>query len=494
MWQAQLPALAVAVPLMAAPLAALLGRGAAWWLAAVTSLVAFTIAVLVAGPAATGAVVSYNMGGWPPPFGIELRVGAFSALLLLITSGASMLALLAGRHSLDLAIVPERRPFFYAAWLLALGGLTGIVVSGDAFNIFVFMEVSSLATYILIASSPDARALPAVFKYLILGTIGATFYLIGIGLIYMMTGTLNLADMAARVPGVADLKPVLAATGFITIGLALKAGLFPLHLWLPNAYARAPHVVTAFIAACSTKVALYLLLLFDFTVFEGTIAGHGARLTGLLLTLGVLAALVASTIALREPDLKRMFAWSSVAQVGYIALGAGMLSVAGLTAGIAHLFNHALAKGTLFLALAGIAVHCPGLRLCDIAGIGRHMPWTMAALVVAGLSLIGIPGTAGFISKWLLVLAALEQGGIGVALVVVILLSSLLAVAYVWRVVETAYFGSPGPEAAAAVEAPAPALALLWTAAFANIWFGLAPGLPLDLAHAAAMALAGATR
>ena len=196
------------------------------------------------------------MGSWPAPYGIELQVDALSALVLLVVTGASSLALIGrSRESLNRrSSRQDREPYFFAAWLLALAGMAGIVVTADAFNIFVFMEISSLASYVLIAGGPDRRALPATFKYLVMGTIGATFYLIGVGLIYMMTGTLNLGDMELRIHEVADQKPILAAAGFITVGLALKAAIFPLHVWLPNAYTYAPHIVTAFLAACATKV------------------------------------------------------------------------------------------------------------------------------------------------------------------------------------------------------------------------------------------------
>ncbi len=190
-----LPALQVVVPMLSAPVIMLLHpRGLAWAAATAVSLFAFAIAVMLTLGVLDGQDYRYFMGSWPAPYGIELGVDAFSALLLLVVTGASALALLACRRSLDADIEAERQPLFYAAWMLALAGLVGILVSADAFNIFVFMEISSLASYVLIAGGPDRRALPAVFKYLIMGTIGATFYLIGIGLIYMMTGTLNLAD------------------------------------------------------------------------------------------------------------------------------------------------------------------------------------------------------------------------------------------------------------------------------------------------------------
>jgi multicomponent Na+:H+ antiporter subunit D len=326
--------------------------------------------------------------------------------LLLIVTGASTLALVVGKQSIDNDVEHERQPLFYAAWLLVLTGLTGIVVTGDAFNIFVFMEIASLASYVLIAAGSDRRVLPAVFKYLIMGTIGATFYLIGIGLVYMMTGTLNLADMEARLHEVDELRPILVAAGFITLGLILKAAVFPLHAWLPPTYTYAPHIVTAFLAACSTKVALFVLLRFDFLVFQQNLSAHEVQFTFFLMPLAVLAILVASGVAVFERNLKGLLAYSSIAQVGYILLGASLVSVPGLTAGLIHMFNHALAKGTLFLAVACLGMRFSQLGLVNLAGVARQMPWTMAAFVLAGLSLIGVPGTAGFISKWLLISAA----------------------------------------------------------------------------------------
>jgi multicomponent Na+:H+ antiporter subunit D len=201
--------------------------------------------------------------------------------------------------------------------------------------------------------------------------------------------------------------------------------------------------------------------------------------------LALLAVLVASAVAMTERNLKRLLAYSSVAQIGYIMLGTSLVSAAGVTAGILHLFNHALAKGALFLTVACLAMRCSGLRLEDLAGSARRMPWTLGAFVVAGLSLIGVPGTAGFISKWYLISAAYAYGATGLLLVAIIVVSSLMAVVYIWRVVETAYF-APAPDAAPSGEAPLPLLAAAWTAALANLYFGLAPDLPVTLSSAAA--------
>lgn len=495
--ETHLPALQVLVPMLLAPLVILLRpRGLAWAAAAAVSLMAFAIAVNLTMGVMGGGLYPYEMGSWPAPYGIALQVDAFSALLLLVITAASSIALLACRSSLDSEIEATRQPMFYSAWLLVVAGLCGIVVAADAFNIFVFMEISSLASYVLVAGGPDRRALPAVFKYLIMGTIGATFYLIGIGLIYMMTGTLNLADMELRIQEVADQRPILVAAGFITVGLALKAAVFPLHVWLPNAYTYAPNAVTVFLAASATKVSLYVLMRFDFVVFQQNLIGHEFQFAAFLMPLAVLAILVGSAVAIFEPNLKRLFAYSSVAQIGYILLGASLVSLMGLTAGIIHIFNHALAKGAIFLAVACLATRLARLDFKHLAGVARQMPWTMGALVLGGLSLIGVPGTAGFISKWYLVMAALERGPLGVFLILVIIAGSLMALVYIWRIVETAYFQAPDAQVNAQIpgEAPLPMLVITWLTALSSLYFGLVPSLPLWLSSAAAESLLGHLR
>lgn len=487
---AHLPALQVVLPLLAAPLVVLLQpRGLAWAATAATAVFAFIMAMNLAVGVMSGHIFEYEMGGWPAPIGIVLKVDALTSLLLLVVTGACAAATLAARHSIDAQVESHRQPLFYAAWLLALAGFSGMVVSGDAFNIFVFMEISSLAGYVLIAAGPDRRALPAVFKYLIMGTIGATFYLIGVGLIYMMTGTLNLDDMVIRIVDVADQRPVLVAAGFVTIGLALKAALFPLHVWLPNAYAHAPHMVTVFLAACGTKVAVYVLLRFDFLVFQTTI-GHEVQFALFLMPLALLGIVIASAVAIFEGNLKRMLAFSSVAQIGYILLGASLLTTEGLTASVIHIFNHGLAKGALFLAVAGLAYYYRDLTIDNLAGAARTMPLTAFAFVVAGLSLIGVPGTAGFVSKWLLISALLEADQGSAILIAIVVISSLMAVAYIWRVVETLYF-KPALVEVDAREPPWPLLTIVWLAVGLNLYFGIQPEIPLTLSTWAAELLLG---
>ena len=366
----------------------------------------------------------------------------------------------------------------------------GIVITGDAFNAFVFLEISSLSTYVLVAlgAHRDRRALTASYTYLVMGSIGATFFVIGIGLVYMMTGTLNMADLAARLQGLEHNRTVLVAFAFIVTGLGLKLALFPLHLWLPNAYAFAPSSVTAFLAATATKAAVYLMLRFLFTIFGTDYSLLGLTLTYLFTPLALAAMFAASTVAVFQVDIKRMLAYSSIAQIGYMILGMSFASVTGLAATMIHLFNHALIKGALFMAVGAIVLRRGSATIDSVRGLGRKMPWTMGAFVAGGLSLIGMPLTAGFISKWYLVAAAIQSGRWPIA--VLIVASSLIAVIYIWRVVEAAYMDQVRDDRPVH-EAPLSMLIPTYVLIGANFYFGIDANLTSEIAFRAARVLMG---
>ena len=483
------PALQVVLPLLMAPVCVLLRNARLAWLAALAvSWAAFAIAGLLLAEVLAGGPLSYELGGWAPPWGIEFRVDAVNAFVLLIVAGIGAVVMLYAPKSVEHEIGRDRAYLFYTAYLLCLAGLLGVTITGDAFNLFVFLEISSLSSYVLISLGHDRRALYAAYQYLILGTIGATFYLIGVGLLYEVTGTLNMADLANLLAGAGDVRGVRVAFAFLTVGLSLKLALFPLHLWLPNAYTYAPSVVTGFLAATATKVAVYVLLRVFFTIFGADFAFNSLPLGEILMVLAVLAMFIASTVAIFQADVARMLAYSSVAQIGYMVLGISLASVLGVAAGMLHLFNHALMKSALFLALGCVFWRTGSVQIGDMAGLGRRMPWTMAAIVAGGLSLIGIPATVGFVSKWYLIQAALERQMWWLA--ALILLSSLLAVVYVWRLVEAAYFRA-APENAPAGEAPLAMLLPTWLLVLANIWFGIDTRLSAGTALEAAARLLG---
>jgi multicomponent Na+:H+ antiporter subunit D len=474
---------------MAAPIAALAMRArAAWLVALAASWWAFGVSVALLRRVLAEGVISYELGGWAPPVGIEYRVDEANAFVILIVAAIGAIVVPFARQSVEAEVSEDRVALFYSALILCLTGLLGIAVTGDVFNVFVFLEISSLSAYALIALGPDRRALTASYQYLIMGSVGATFIVIGIGLMYVMTGTLNMADLAERLPAVSGTRTIPVAFTFLTVGITLKLALFPLHLWLPNAYAYAPSAVTAFIAATATKVAVYLLLRFFFTIFGAAFSFDTMQLDRILMPLALVAILSMSLVAVYQRNVKQLLAYSSVAQIGYMVLGISFASVLGVSAGILHLFNHALIKGALFMALGCVMYRVGSVRLDSMAGLGRAMPWTMAAFVVGGLSLIGVPLTVGFVSKWYLVQAALEQGNWPVAAVV--LMGSLLAVVYVWKVVEVAYFGEVSPEAGIR-EAPLGLLVPTWALVLANLYFGIDASLTAGVATRAAEVLIG---
>jgi multicomponent Na+:H+ antiporter subunit D len=467
------PLLAIAVPLIASPLAILMvNRVAAFivtWLSAVTS---FGLAAQMVTITADGTVLSYAIGGWAPPIGIEYRVDAANALVVLIVSMMATVLLPYMRTSIEQEVAERQHTLFYACFLLCFTGLMGVAVTGDAFNVFVFLEISSLSTYALVAmgAAKDKRALSAAYDYLVLGTLGATFFVIGLGMIYMVTGTLNLADLGRRLAEVdAENRTVRTAYGFIVVGLGLKIAMYPMHRWLPGAYTFAPTTISAFLASTATKVAIYVLARFVFSVFQIDYPFERDTLQFVVLPLALLAMFTASFVAVFQQNVKRLLAYSSLGQIGYMLLGLTLLTATGLTATFTHLFAHALTKGALFLAVGAIIYRTGGPMMHNLAGQARLMPWTSAAIVVGGLSLIGIPGTVGFVSKWVLIQAAFEADLWPIAAAIVA--SSLIAVVYVWRLVEVLYL-QPAREGAAKREAPLTMLIPIWVLVVAIVWTG----------------------
>lgn len=472
MLTSNLPALQVVLPLIGAPICALLpARKLAWGFATLVTWLVFAIALSLLFQVSSGEAISYEMGGWQPPFGIEYNVDKLSAFMLVLVSGIASVSMIYAKESVAREIDPERHATFYAVFLLCFTGLLGMIITNDAFNVYVFLEISSLATYALIAMGKDRRALMSSLEYLVLGTVGATFILIAVGLLYIMTGTLNISDLASRLPDLWNRLPVKAALAFFVIGLSLKIAVFPLHLWLTNAYTNAPSFVSAFLSATATKVSIYVLIRVLYTLFGAEFSFGVVFVDKVLIILAIFAIAVGSLVAVFQHNIKRMLAYSSVAQVGYIILGLSLASQMGVTAALVHTFNHALAKAALFMAVGCIAIRVGGVRLSDFKGIGQQMPLTSVAFVLAGLSLMGVPLTAGFVSKWYLLGALMEQQ---LWLVTgAVLLSSVLAVVYIWRVVEVLYFEQRKKTLPAVKEAPLLMLLSLWVLVGLSLVFGV---------------------
>ncbi len=489
----QLPALQIVVPMFGAALIALINRpNIAFVLAAAISLLMPAIAGGLLTQVLTTGPISYAMGGWNAPIGIEFRIDQFNASILLLVSMIAAVAIPFAYRSVKLDIYPDRQAGFYSVYLLYLTGLLGVAITGDAFNAFVFLEVSSLSTYVLVALNRDRRALLASFQYLMLGTIGATFYVIGVGFLYILTGTLNMADLAVRIAAIPPEQQdaLIAALAFITAGIGLKVALFPLHVWMPNAYAYAPSFVSVVLSATATKVAIYLLIRYHFSIFGFTLDPRALPISYLLVGLSLAAMYLASVVAVFEGNLKRMLAYSSISQVGYITLGVGLANQAGMTGALVHIANHAVMKAALFLAVGAVAYRFTSIKREDLAGLGRRMPITMTVFTIAGLGLVGVPGTAGFISKWYLALGALDKGWWPIMLLIVG--SSFVTLIYVGRVLEIVWLHEPSETITEASDPPLSMLVPMLLLAAATIYFGFRTDWTVSLAaQAAAMLLGG---
>lgn len=462
-----LPGLLIALPLAGAalvPLLAAAGRRLAGPLPALlchAATVAVAVALfLVVG---SGGPLRYALGGWPGPWGIELRLDGLSALFAVLVSGMGLVAAIV-RPSVgaETAEPPLREGLRRGALLLLLAGLLGMVLTRDLFNLFVFMEVSSLAAGTLIASG-GGRAPVAAFRYLLAGTVAGSLYLFGVGFLYALTGTLNLDDLAARLPTVSGEAALAVAVVLIAVGLAVKAALFPLHGWLPDAYVFAPVPASGFIAGVMAKVSAYALLRLFGEAFRHTEVG-AAALTAML-WLGILGAVGGGLLALGQREVSRILAWSSVSAMGAILVGIALGSETAITGALFHAVAHGLAKGCLFLGAGGVRASLfGGSRPPDgddyrggWPGLGERAPLTAAALTVAAFSLIGLPPTAGFFSKYLLLSASLQAGGAaGTAAFLALLVSSLLSAIYLLRVVEAMWFRSPARSARTPAPAPSP--------------------------------------
>lgn len=460
--------LPIVVPLigaLAVPLIGLRSVRAAHRFTLVSLLLGLAAACRVLAETLTLGSVRHAVGGWPPPWGIELVADPIGAALAVLVLGvASLVWIYSGRDASSPGLSGGA---FAALYLLLVSGLVGMTLTGDLFNLYVFLEISGLAAYALTAGGGE-RAVVASFRYLIVGTVAGSCYLLGVGYLYALTGTLNMADMAARLPASGSSSALAVALALVTIGLAVKAALFPLHGWLPDVYSYAPTPVAAFSAGVMAKVSIYALIRILFEVFRA--AGPAEHALPLLSWAACIAMLAGSALAIAQREVKRMLAYSSVAQMGAILLGVSLANPAAMIGAMLHVLHHAVMKSCLFLIAGGVAGPSQGVRLDRFAGLSRRMPVTSTAFLIATLSLIGLPPTAGFFSKYYLVLGAIEAGD-GVA-VFALVVSSLLTAGYCFRLLERVYLRAPTDDSPTA-ELPAGMLTPIAALAVAVALVGL---------------------
>lgn len=432
MWNFDVQALIpvfVALPLAVSLLTQLLARGRprlAGWMANFTLLALVLMSVYAIGRSGI-----YHLGGWPTPIGIDLRLDELATLLLLVVN---IVGLAVALYSIDYMARYTSRGHFYSLFLLMVTGMNGVILAGDLFNLYVFLEVAAVASYSLVAFGCAHEELEASFKYIVLGSLSSALILVGVALVYGITGTLNMAHMAGRIAETGMNGPLLLAFGLFICGFSFKAALVPFHAWLPDAHPAAPAPVSAMLSGLLIKaIGIYVLARLVFNVF-----GVDGDLLSLLRWLGVASMVAGGLLAAGQKDIKRLFAYSSISQVGFMVLGLGLATPLGLVGALYHLVNHAFFKSLLFLN-AGAVEYATGTRdLKELGGLNRALPVTGATSLIGSMSIAGVPPFNGFWSKLIIVLACIEAGHFGFAALAVAV--SIVTLAYQLKVQRMAFF------------------------------------------------------
>ncbi|MBT8375002.1 MAG: monovalent cation/H+ antiporter subunit D family protein [Deltaproteobacteria bacterium] len=434
----QIPVLIIIIPLLSALITPLLG----WWREnlcypwVIFSLVLCMLCtIFVMGRVIDAGVIHYYLGSWLPPMGIEYVIDHLNALMLVIISVTALVAAVYSKKSI-IQEIEGSIVYFYTVFLLQVTGFLGIVITGDLFNLYVFLEITSLTGYALIATGEDGAPF-ATFRYIIMGTIGACFYLLGVGYLYIITGSLNIADLAQLLPQLYGSKVIMVAFAFFFVGIAIKMALFPLHIWLPDAYTKAPSAASALIAPLMTKISVYVMLRILFTVFKPSLSIEMLPVTDIMIWLGIAAIVAGAIMALAQTDFKRMFCYIVVAEIGYMVGGIGIANTVAIKGVILHILNDAIMTLGMFTVAGMVYYQTKAHNLTDFKDLFKKMPYTMAAFVVIALSIIGVPPTCGFFSKWYLIQGAVIASCW--AFVAALLLSSLINIILFFRIFEIGY-------------------------------------------------------
>ncbi|NIP28194.1 MAG: hydrogenase 4 subunit B [Phycisphaerae bacterium] len=383
--------------------------------------------------------VRYVFSGWAVPLGIEWVADGLASVVLVLLSVLGLLGVVFTGPTSPKAL-GGRIVHYYTLILLLISALTGIVFARDLFNLFVFLEVGAISSYALVGVA-GGRALFAAFRYLILGTLGASLYLLGVSYLYAVSGTLNMGDIAGRLPLLLHSKALVGGLLFIFIGLGIKMALVPFHAWMPEAYTYAPDSISPILAPLVTKVALLAWVRIIYWVLNATIVIYDIPILLLVDVLGMLAAVIGASLALAQRNIKMMFAYGGISHIGIILIGIGQGNPTGFAGGVFYLLNDAVMQAALFF-IAGVAFFQYGIKTIDDLGrVGKQAPWLVGSLVVVGLGMIGLPPTGGFFGKWYIILGALEAGNY--ISVIAVVLSTLLTLAYFVKLFEGIFRQKP---------------------------------------------------
>ncbi|MCK5833645.1 hypothetical protein KAH81_08250 [bacterium] len=371
-----------------------------------------------------------KLGGFAPPFSIVLVVGPVGILFSLLISLAGFLVSLYALSYIKEG--PQEK--YHMLFLLLLTGATGVVLTGDIFNLFVFFEILCISSYALVAYLGNKAGIEASIKYLIQGSIGSSLLLIGIGLLYGYFGTLNMADIASQVNTV-DTNHLFIPLIFMVTGLGIEAAIFPLNAWLPDAHSSAPSSISAILSGIAIEVGLYAVLRVLFTIFDIS------SFMVFMLFLGVLTLLIGEMSALGQKNIKRMLAYSSIGQIGLILFAFSLSTQLGVSGGFFQLITHTLSKALLFLAVGLMIYRTGSMEISSFGGIGKKMPLTALLFTIGTFSLVGLPPFVGFASKFMIIHAALAQGELLYTLLIgAVLFGTIIEGSYFFRIIQVMYF------------------------------------------------------
>lgn len=425
----------VAMPLAGAFLISLIGKRIKWFadiMGTLTSLLLCGLSLLSVRLCNIYGVLSYSTGGWRVPFGIGMVLDGFTSFMLVTVNLIASCVML---YSINYMEKFTSKWKFYTLFLLMVGGMNGVIVTGDMFNLFVFLEIASVASYALVAFGTERHELEAAFKYAIMGTVGSLFILLGIAFLYSYTSTLNMADMAGILAQKEASKIILMVSVLFLMGFGLKAALVPFHAWLPDAHPSAPAPISAMLSGVLIKsLGIYTLCRIFYNVI-----GISPTISSMLMFLGTLSMVVGGLLALGQWDFKRLLAYSSISQIGYVILGIGLGTPLGILGGLFHLFNHSVFKSLLFLNSGAVEYSTGTRNLKELGGLNKKMPLTSTTNFIASMSIAGIPPFNGFWSKLIIIIAAVQAQKFGYAVWAVLV--SILTLAMYIKVMKYAFLG-----------------------------------------------------
>ena len=380
----------------------------------------------------TYKIMVYKVGGWIPPIGICMVLDGLTSFMLVTVNLVSFLVTI---YSISYMKKYTDKWRFYTLFMLMLAGMNGIIITGDFFNLFVFVEIASIASYALVAFGTEAEELEASFKYAVMGSVASSFILLGIAMLYGYTATLNMADISLVLSGKDSGILVSFIAVLFLMGFGLKAAIVPFHAWLPDAHPSAPAPISAMLSGVLIKVlGVYALIRIFFNVI-----GINNNILTILMFLGTVSMLIGVFLAIAQWDFKRLLAYHSISQIGYVILGIGLGTPLGILGGLFHLFNHSVFKSLLFLNSGAVDYALDTRDLQDMGGLKEKMPVTANTNLIASMSIAGIPPFNGFWSKLLIILACIQSGRMIYALCAVV--ASILTLASFMKVQKYAFFG-----------------------------------------------------